>query len=202
MTVYENIDMCLAQRGISRRQLARMAGIKETTLASCFARRPEHFPLKYGKAIAKVLGVDVDELYSYSSTNILNSPQVLHANTKVQMPRNLPSIEELLGIVKESQEHPETFMQRVNQSERDRELINHKELEAIRQQVDQFFGEGTGYVFLRFVKAYSQLNKAGRERALETLEDIAQIERYTKPDENEIKYKRVPLANLLSDSDG
>lgn len=62
MTVYERIDAILAERGISRRKLARMAGIKEATLGSIFAKRPEPFPRKYIASIASALNVSVSYL--------------------------------------------------------------------------------------------------------------------------------------------
>lgn len=65
MTVYEKIDNLLYQRGMSRRELARKAGIKETTLASVFARQPENFPIRYLKPIAEVLGVHWNDLAGY-----------------------------------------------------------------------------------------------------------------------------------------
>lgn len=66
MTVYERIDDLLFERGMSRRELARQAGIKETTLASVFARRPEVFPTRYLKPIAKVFGLQWEELAGYA----------------------------------------------------------------------------------------------------------------------------------------
>lgn len=57
MTVYDRIDMILKERRISRRKLARKTGIPESTLASAFVRRPEHFPAKYIQAIANALDV-------------------------------------------------------------------------------------------------------------------------------------------------
>ena len=63
MTIYEKIDKLLEEQHMSRRELARRAGIKETTLAAAFARRPEHFPLKFAKPISEVLGVSLDTLY-------------------------------------------------------------------------------------------------------------------------------------------
>lgn len=65
MTVYERIDNLLYQRGMSRRELARKAGIKETTLSSVFARQPENFPIRYLKPIAEVLGVHWNDLAGY-----------------------------------------------------------------------------------------------------------------------------------------
>lgn len=80
MNVYENIDRILKEKRMSRRRLARLAGIKETTLAACFARRPEHFPLKYALAIADVLDVNVEELYGHS---IDVTPQMVDIPTKI-----------------------------------------------------------------------------------------------------------------------
>jgi len=70
MSVYDNIDSILKEKRMSRRRLARLAGIKETTLQACFARRPEHFPLKYAMAIAEVLDVDIANLYGTSYRNV------------------------------------------------------------------------------------------------------------------------------------
>ena len=63
MSVYDNIDSLAKQKGISRRQLAKLSGISYSTLASCFSRKPEVFPLKYAEAIATALGVSLDMLY-------------------------------------------------------------------------------------------------------------------------------------------
>lgn len=62
MTIYDRIDMILKERKISRRKLARQTGIPESTLASAFVRRPEHFPTKYIQAIAAALDVSWQEL--------------------------------------------------------------------------------------------------------------------------------------------
>lgn len=69
MTTYERIDAILKDRGISRRQLARMAGIKEPTLASVFSKRPEFFPRKYLGPIAEALGVSLDDLEGRSNVD-------------------------------------------------------------------------------------------------------------------------------------
>lgn len=63
MSIYDNIDRLLEERHMSRRKLARLAGIKETTLASAFSNRPEHFPRERAEKIAEVLEVPVEELY-------------------------------------------------------------------------------------------------------------------------------------------
>lgn len=63
MSIYENIDRLLKERHMSRRKLARLAGIRETTLASAFSNRPEHFPRERAEKIAEVLEVPVEELY-------------------------------------------------------------------------------------------------------------------------------------------
>ena len=62
MTVYDRIDRILKEKNLSRRKLARLAGIPETTLASAFSRKPEHFPNKYLISIAAALEVDPGEL--------------------------------------------------------------------------------------------------------------------------------------------
>lgn len=67
MTVYERIDNILKERGISRRQLARMAGIKEPTIGSIFAKRAEPFPRKQLGPIAEALGMTTDELEGNSA---------------------------------------------------------------------------------------------------------------------------------------
>ena len=73
MSVYSNIDYILTEKKMSRRKLAQMANIKETTLAACFARRPEHFPLKYAKAISEVLGVGLDTIYGWTTDTCGNT---------------------------------------------------------------------------------------------------------------------------------
>ena len=55
MTIYDRIDKVLKEKGMSRRNLARLAGIPETTIASAFARRPERFPVQHLLKIATVL---------------------------------------------------------------------------------------------------------------------------------------------------
>ena len=62
LTVYDRIDMILKERRISRRKLARKTGIPESTLASAFVRRPEHFPAKYIQAIAEALDIPLNSL--------------------------------------------------------------------------------------------------------------------------------------------
>lgn len=68
MTPYERIDEILNSRQLSRRALARLAGIKETTLAGLFARKPEVFPDKYLDAISKALNVSKAYLQGFADT--------------------------------------------------------------------------------------------------------------------------------------
>lgn len=63
--IYDNIDNLLHERGINRKQLAQMAGIPYSTLASAFSRKQKNFPIKYAKPIAQVLGVDIEVLYGH-----------------------------------------------------------------------------------------------------------------------------------------
>lgn len=53
---------------MSRRKLARMADIPETTLASIFTRRPKQFPQKYLEKIADVLEVPLFYLQEEPNT--------------------------------------------------------------------------------------------------------------------------------------
>lgn len=46
--------------------------------------------------------------------------------------------------------------------------------------LDDCLGDGAGLVALRMLSAYSRLNGAGRERAMELLEDLAEIPRFEK----------------------
>jgi lambda repressor-like predicted transcriptional regulator len=184
MTVYENIDKHIKARGISRRELARRAGIKETTLAACFARRPEHFPLKYGRAIAEVLDVDLDELYGYAAGDIMKSPQIATANAPVTKPTDGIPIEDVLALVKDMERQPpEDF----SASLMEKQYEKSGDLQEALNIIDQRFGDGIGYVLLRFLKAYGQLNETGREHALQYIEDIGQIKRFQK----EPAFKRV-----------
>ena len=181
MTVYENIDKLIKARGISRRELARMAGIKETTLAACFSRRPEHFPLKYGRAIAAVLDVDLDELYGHTAKNIMQSPEVATANAPVTRAVTGIPIEDIIPIMKRMEGRSDGFAESLAEHVTQRQFEENSDLEKALQTIDQRFGNGVGYVVARFIKAYSRLNADGRERALQTIEDMAQIERYKIP---------------------
>ena len=68
MTIYERIDEILKERQLSRRALARLAGIKETTLAGLFARKPDVFPEKYIEAISNALNVSANYLQGFADT--------------------------------------------------------------------------------------------------------------------------------------
>lgn len=68
MTIYDRIDEILGERQLSRRALARLAGIKETTLAGLFARKPDVFPEKYIDAISNALNVSSSYLQGFADT--------------------------------------------------------------------------------------------------------------------------------------
>ena len=68
MTIYDRIDEILRERQLSRRALARLAGIKETTLAGLFARKPDVFPEKYIDAISNALNVSSSYLQGFADT--------------------------------------------------------------------------------------------------------------------------------------
>ena len=59
----EKIDTILKDREISRRELARMAGINEQTLGTVFRTHPKHLAYKYGQPIAEALHINVNDLY-------------------------------------------------------------------------------------------------------------------------------------------
>lgn len=59
---YERVDELLAQRGMSRRQLANAAGISIDTVSSWFRRQTMKVPMKHIKRIAEVLNVPYWEL--------------------------------------------------------------------------------------------------------------------------------------------
>lgn len=86
--IYENIDRLLKERHMSRRKLARLAGIKETTLASAFVQRPEHFPRERAERIAEVLHVSVKDLYgSHRDTELQKMIEVLGSEDILQVLR-------------------------------------------------------------------------------------------------------------------
>lgn len=62
MRIYDRIDEILAEKKMSRRKMARLAGIPETTIASAFTRKPERFPIEYIVKIAKALEIPWQEL--------------------------------------------------------------------------------------------------------------------------------------------
>jgi len=68
VTIYDRIDEILGERQLSRRALARLAGIKETTLAGLFARKPDVFPEKYIDAISNALNVSSSYLQGFADT--------------------------------------------------------------------------------------------------------------------------------------
>ena len=62
MQIYDRIDEILAEKKMSRRKMARLAGIPETTIASAFSRKPERFPIEYIVRIAKALEIPWQKL--------------------------------------------------------------------------------------------------------------------------------------------
>ena len=60
--IYDRIDELAAERNLSRRKLAQLAGINVNTLSTIFKRRPDKFPEKYLESIANALGVSVSEI--------------------------------------------------------------------------------------------------------------------------------------------
>ena len=67
-TIFDRIDRILVDKRMSRRKLARLAGIPETTLASAFSRRPNKFPVEYTQRIAAALDVPLDSLIELEYT--------------------------------------------------------------------------------------------------------------------------------------
>ena len=55
---YELVDKLLAERGMSRRQLAIAAGISINNMSGWFRRKTKKVPFESSQAIANVLGVD------------------------------------------------------------------------------------------------------------------------------------------------
>lgn len=60
---YDRIDELLKEKGISRRQLARMLEISESTFTSAFIRNSrKSFSIEMASAIAGILGVELGEI--------------------------------------------------------------------------------------------------------------------------------------------
>ena len=57
--VYDKIDELLRERGMSRRQLAKQAGITTSNMSALFMRKPVPLKEKYIRAIAEALDVDL-----------------------------------------------------------------------------------------------------------------------------------------------
>ena len=64
MDMYDKIDAILAEKKMSRRQLALAAGISENTLSGAFRRRTKNFSMDNVMKIANVLGVPFTDLIS------------------------------------------------------------------------------------------------------------------------------------------
>ena len=64
MSIYQNIDMLLAEKGLSRRELAEKCGLNYNSLLSQFSRKTKRFPRSSAEKIAKFLDVAVDDLYA------------------------------------------------------------------------------------------------------------------------------------------
>ena len=157
MSVYDNIDMLIKERHLSRRKLARLAGIKETTLAACFSRKPEHFPSKYAFAIADVLNVDVSEIYGMQPLRMpiseaLEAVKSMNEEDVADLPQRLRGI---------SERHVDEWLQ-------------------LRQVANQFAEEDIGADLQRFLNAYKLLNEAGRKQVLQIIEDMTQIDRFQR----------------------
>ena len=159
MTIYDNIDALLKEKHMSRRKLARLARINETTLAACFSRRPEHFPSKYAIAIARVLDVDVAALYGTQSillpvSEVMNAAKSLKEGTSEELRQRIDEIEQ-------------------------KELDNWLQLE---KAVNAYLrGENISADLKRFLDAYKQLNPSGREQALLRIEEMIHNDLYRKP---------------------
>ena len=62
MDMYDKIDAILAEKKMSRRQLALAAGISENTISGAFRRRTKNFSMENIVRIADVLGVSFTDL--------------------------------------------------------------------------------------------------------------------------------------------
>lgn len=62
MDFYENLDRILAEKHMSRRQMALQAGISESTISAAFRRRTAKFSAENIIKIASTLNVPIDQL--------------------------------------------------------------------------------------------------------------------------------------------
>lgn len=61
MDIYERIDAILKEKRISRRKLAQMAGLPESTLGNAFMRKSS-LPMSTVQKLSSALDVDINEL--------------------------------------------------------------------------------------------------------------------------------------------
>ena len=146
--MYDMIDQILKGRGMSRRQLATAAGIPLSTMSNLFARRTKAPSLGTLIKISDTLGVP---LSAFISTDEME-------RTKPKgIPVKVAGLEEVRRqFVKAQQE----------------------ELRKSADTLKPLIGEEAAKQASELLYHFVRLNTAGRNKAIETLEDMTDIQKY------------------------
>lgn len=115
MTIYERIDQYRAEKKLSRRKLARLAGINENTFAAMFMRKPAQFPEKYLQAIAEVLGVSVYELKGFK---VVSHPSAANFNWLNSCNQNINQNNAATDATEDAQAPEDYFLSRTISAQR------------------------------------------------------------------------------------
>lgn len=188
----QRIRQTRRDKGFTLQELARETGISYQAIGQYERgeRKPSFMQLtRLAKAfnlpVANLIGDD-PELNEALKASILNSPQVLEAHAAVSQLIEGTSAIDVVDKLREFQ-GSDDYNVKLAQYLQDSEA---KQKNAVLEFVaasDALAGDGIGYVLLRFLKAYGQLNEMGREHALQNIEDMVQVTRFQK----EPVFKRV-----------
>lgn len=163
---FERLDRLLRERGISRRKLAQEVDINENTMGTAFKRK-SGLGSDDVLRIAKYLEVSPYYLEGYDVT----------ATPLQKLPGYL-----IAEVTKDGQRIGET---RIIPSDMADEEIIEEVLDDEEIQIREFKRETLSPTVARILNAMELLNKQGQFEAVKRVEELTEIPRYTKPDDEQ-----------------
>lgn len=157
--MYDRLDQILKERGMSRRQLAIKAGVPLSTMSNLFARRTKAPSLGVLIKISETLGVPL---------NAFVAPEEMERVKPKSIELQMKGVEDIQRKFIESQQ------------------------EQIRKSIDMLkpiVGEAVAQQAAVLLYHFVGLTAAGRERAIEILDDMRHVPKYSVFSEFESKFK-------------
>lgn len=176
-TTIEKIDALIAERGISRRQLAKNAGISPSTLQSVFERNRD-ISVSMLEKICNSLGVPASNFLFPSiaeqRADILEEINEIKEEIEKSTGDERMELENSLSVLEESYEDL-TFVQYFAKG-----LNQPTPIEGLPGLVDGSNMEKIPPFKIRMGTAFDRLNDEGQQKAVERVEELTEIPRYQK----------------------